>query len=1294
MPIRFKHGIEVDGSVTVDGQALGSNAFNSTTIPTHTSNLTNDSGFITQTAADLRYLQGIPQETGYNIQFLSSAIEMYDQATGGDLSWVVGADDRGGVGAAGQNAFVVRYGRGSRFNSSWRTQGTEAMTIDDSGRVGFTAPTPDTRFEIRDNGFTNNRLRIRNAGGSGNHDSSIELVNDDDGAGHTGGTWLARSYGWGNASLQLGGTTTGQWSGRYNISTTQKTYFENSGGVGIRVVPDTTLDVAGEITGRGGDTGLIFKSRNTSATGAPDQFQIKHNLGSVEILNPRGDINFTTALKQGGNTVATQSWVEGRGYVSSSDLISEPNLISGLSNVSVYNHYSGTRPTDSPSGNRGAGIQFIGSGFSAGLHVSDGLYYRGANGTDISLGVWYKVASQDWVESKNYLDALPSHSHTFASLTEKPTTLSGYGITDAASSTHSHTAANVHSWLYSTGGDANDYTTLGIYRNYAVNGPIGGHNTILNIMQSDGRYGFQLGANTTSEVDGLYYRSKDATIGATWYQVASRDWVESRGYFNSLPAHTHDYLPLTGGIIESTNTYPLAIRNSTNAAGAGIEFSDQTGTYEQKVYITARHSDTQSEGSGASIHLTGNQGDFSTVSDKFIATGNSTAEPAFAFAGDSNTGMYSPSADQVGLVSGGSRKLLVNADGIHIQNGRTYLYTVDANTTSTSALVLNGQEVEQRTLGSAAFTDATSYITLSGKRDYILEWYTKSAYISSNGVKHKFYKVGQLGVNGGEIILEAIIKHDVNYWDKAQSIISVSTWNSVSISVQHDAIGAVSKPIRCLIDNQRNVYIAGGVEWDSYLSWRFIYKNNFTNTSSEDYVFLSDAIPAEFVEIESGYSIRTNQETPVADDKFVSEDTIVGHLRTRGAVYTESHGTSANWKEAYDNHITGVSVTGTTTKTITLTQRDGGQISGTFTDIDNNTWRPIDDTPVDGATTESISSNWAFDHANASNPHGTTASDVGALSLSGGTITKTSTHVAQGSISASNAHLDLYNNWASNTDQKGSIITFTDNYFDGSNYNKTLRAAIKGGTDTVGNTADGYLEFYTDSAGANSPNMVMRLDKNKNAYFSGIISTASNGSSSNWKQAYDWGDHAGAGYLATTAQPRPAKPTTVTATVVGETIEIAFNQSATAAVDYYQVWAAQDSGSFSLIGQVPHTDFAATMTVVDAVFAVKGTRNYRVYAIRKGIYSDPATASRAFTSPTLEPSNLNVVTMEEAFFVQWDAPNSRFVDHYEVWVHSAPTQGELNRDLATMTYSGTNTFYMYQAANNEFHQFWVEVIES
>ena len=126
--------------------------------------------------------------------------------------------------------------------------------------------------------------------------------------------------------------------------------------------------------------------------------------------------------------------------------------------------------------------------------------------------------------------------------------------------------------------------------------------------------------------------------------------------------------------------------------------------------------------------------------------------------------------------------------------------------------------------------------------------------------------------------------------------------------------------------------------------------------------------------------------------------------------------------------------------------------------------------------------------------------NIGTISSGAITSTKVSTHVS-GNITAANAHLDLYNSWTSNTDQKGSIITFTDNYYDGSNYNKTTRAAIKGGTDTTGNTADGYLEFYTDSSGSNSPNLALRLDNDQNATFAGDVRLPNSG------KLFLWNDH-------------------------------------------------------------------------------------------------------------------------------------------------------------------------------------------
>ena len=95
------------------------------------------------------------------------------------------------------------------------------------------------------------------------------------------------------------------------------------------------------------------------------------------------------------------------------------------------------------------------------------------------------------------------------------------------------TRAQVHNELYSTGGDANDYTEFGIYRNYASNGPISGHNTILHVSQTDGNYGFQLGSSTVANGDGLYFRNFAGTntiTGSTWLQIATRDWVGDQNY--------------------------------------------------------------------------------------------------------------------------------------------------------------------------------------------------------------------------------------------------------------------------------------------------------------------------------------------------------------------------------------------------------------------------------------------------------------------------------------------------------------------------------------------------------------------------------------------------------------------------------------------------------------------------------------------------------------------------------------------------------------------------------------------
>jgi hypothetical protein len=178
----------------------------------------------------------------------------------------------------------------------------------------------------------------------------------------------------------------------------------------------------------------------------------------------------------------------------------------------------------------------------------------------------------------------------------------------------------------------------------------------------------------------------------------------------------------------------------------------------------------------------------------------------------------------------------------------------------------------------------------------------------------------------------------------------------------------------------------------------------------------------------------------------------------------------------------------------------------------------------------------------------------------------------------------------------------------------------------------------------------------------------------------------------------PATPSVDSATVVGETIEIAFSQSTTPDVDYYQVWSAVgSSGSYGMIAHVPQEDVASSMTVIDATFNVSDTMYYRVYAVKSGIYSTAGTINKAFSSAALDVSNMSVVNLNTAYYIQYEMPDSRFVDHVEIYMDAEASAANLTRTGATLVYSGNNTSYMYKIGANDldkYHQFWVEVVES
>ena len=175
----------------------------------------------------------------------------------------------------------------------------------------------------------------------------------------------------------------------------------------------------------------------------------------------------------------------------------------------------------------------------------------------------------------------------------------------------------------------------------------------------------------------------------------------------------------------------------------------------------------------------------------------------------------------------------------------------------------------------------------------------------------------------------------------------------------------------------------------------------------------------------------------------------------------------------------------------------------------------------------------------------------------------------------------------------------------------------------------------------------------------------------------------------------PNAPTNVSCTVVGETIDVTFDASTTSDIDAYLVYSSVDGSDYGLISVIPPDDFSATMSIIDTAFTVTGTQAYRVYAMKYGILSSPATDSVSYTVSSAEPTDMSVVNLNNAYYVQWNPPssNERFVTAYNVYKHEASTTGGLSQSSASLVYSGLNTNFMYKISgsnNNNYHQFWVE----
>ncbi len=376
-----------------------------------------------------------------------------------------------------------------------------------------------------------------------------------------------------DGKLYKGGKTTDEFENIKSLST-QTLSWNGTNGV-LTLSGGNSVDLDGRYATPADITAAI----NGLVDGAPTALNTLNELAAAIGDNDSYASTITTALGNKADVSHNHDSV----YVKNSSLgIIGNNPTTVGSTAGWPMNPTGGTYTTAYSGHGGTVIMsadVAGSASSIGMEFTyDGRFYYHSN-TDsnrwISHQVWTSAnfannsgnwnTAYSWGNHASAGYAAGNHTHTFASLTSKPTTLSGYGITDAASASHSHSEY----LKYNPDGD-------GIAISYDDSNPT------INGVSIGGGHWFGADGNTgngylaakvlhaqgnTSSIGGYYVGSMNISAGGNSIAVidGSGRWVganlsESQVNFVSPSA-------------------PTLVSKATNGDGIQITFNQSNGQY-------------------------------------------------------------------------------------------------------------------------------------------------------------------------------------------------------------------------------------------------------------------------------------------------------------------------------------------------------------------------------------------------------------------------------------------------------------------------------------------------------------------------------------------------------------------------------------------------------------------------------------------------------------------------------------------------------------------------------------------
>lgn len=234
---------------------------------------------------------------------------------------------------------------------------------------------------------------------------------------------------------------------------------------------------------------------------------------------------------------------------------------------------------------------------------------------------------------------------------------------------------------------------------------------------------------------------------------------------------------------------------------------------------------------------------------------------------------------------------------------------------------------------------------------------------------------------------------------------------------------------------------------------------------------------------------RPIHDTPVngATTTSISSNWAFDNVKTAvptGAVFTdtvytlpEATATTRGGIEIFSNTdqtVAANAVSATAGRTYGIQLNSAGQavVNVPWVDTNSNTWRPIHDAPVDGATTTSISSNWAFDNVKTAVPSGAVFTDTvySHPSSHPATMITTTDEFAYSNSSNVQDVLDDLDQAIANVNAKDPVLTLTGDVTGSATFTNLGNATL---TATVANDSHNHY-FITSNTPGNAPDNALQ----------------------------------------------------------------------------------------------------------------------------------------------------------------------------------------------------------------------------